>query len=136
VALIVDTSVFVEAERRGADLSEIVTLVPDDESLAVPAIVIAELLVGVHLGQPESRRREREEFIARISSQFPVLSFDVGVAAVYSELWATLRRAGGLIPPHDLMIGATALHYGAELLTHNLRDFQRIPGVQTREPGW
>lgn len=136
MAFIVDTSVFVEAERRGLGLSAIVALVPEEEQLAVPAIVVAELLVGVHLGEPLARRLEREDFIARILEELPVLDFDTGVASVYSGMWAGLRRAGSIIPPHDLMIGATAVHYDYDVLTQNTRHFIRIPGVRIREPAW
>jgi predicted nucleic acid-binding protein len=47
-----------------------------------------------------------------------------------------LRRAGNLIAPHDLMIGATALLHGYDVLTHNVRDFDRLPGLKVRLPGW
>jgi predicted nucleic acid-binding protein len=128
--------VFIEAERRGLELSAIVKSVPEEEQLAVPAIVIAEFLVGVHLGDPLNRRLEREEFVNRILEESPVLDFDTGVAFVYSQLWAGLRRTGNSVAPHDLMIGATALQHGCRVLTHNLRDFNRIPGVQVTEPVW
>ncbi|HEX4809940.1 MAG TPA: type II toxin-antitoxin system VapC family toxin [Bryobacteraceae bacterium] len=39
------------------------------------------------------------------------------------------RRAGRLIPFADLLIGATALHFGYVLGTRNLRHFQMIPGL-------
>jgi tRNA(fMet)-specific endonuclease VapC len=136
VGLIVDTSVFIEAERRSLALATIAHLAAPGETLAVAAITIAELLLGVHLGQPSYRRAEREAFVGKVIEEFQVLPFDVEVAAMYSDRWAALRRMGSIIPPHDLLIGATALYHGFDVLTHNVRDFDRIPGLTVRTPAW
>lgn len=136
MALIVDTSVIIEAERRRLSISAIVDLVPPAEVLAAPAMVIAELLVGIHLAEPLARRIERQRFVDQILERFLVLDFNLAIASVYSELWAGLRRTGNMISPHDLMIGATAVHYDYEVLTQNRRDFDRIPGVRIRQPAW
>ena len=130
MALIIDSSVFIDAERRHLDLADIVSSLPLDELLAIAAISVAELMVGAHLGSPRSRRREREEFVQKVVEALPVLPFDLQVAAKYAETWATLRRQGLTVAPHDLMIGSTALHHGYGVLTHNLRDFERIPGLR------
>ncbi len=37
---------------------------------------------------------------------------------------------------HDLLIAATALAYGHSILTHNLREFRRVPGLDVRQPRW
>jgi predicted nucleic acid-binding protein len=37
---------------------------------------------------------------------------------------------------HDPLIAATALAYGHAVLTQNLREFQRVPGLLVREPSW
>ena len=136
MALLIDSSIFIEAERRQLDLPAIVELAPSGEPLAVAAVTVSELLVGVRLALPAARQVEREAFVERITEEFPILSFDLDVARVYAEVWASLRLAGNVIPPHDLMIGATALTNGFDVLTHNVRDFSRIPGLRVREPGW
>lgn len=136
MALLVDSSVFVEAERRRLDLPAIVDLAREEEPLAISAITVAELRLGVLLGEPETRRQERETFVNRIVNDFPILGVDLAVAELYSWVWARLRREGNLIAPHDLLIGATALHHGFDVLTHNSRDFERVPGLTVRQPGW
>jgi len=44
--------------------------------------------------------------------------------------------AGGTAGPLDLMIGATALAHGYAVLTDNLRDFRRIPGLVVEKARW
>lgn len=136
MGLLVDTSVFVEAERRRLALPTIVELASAEEPIAVAAVTIAELLVGVHLGRPQARRLQRQAFIAQVIRDFPVLPFGIEVARTYAQVWADLRRSGNVIPPHDLMIACTAACHGLEVLTHNLREFQRIPGLTLRAPNW
>lgn len=40
------------------------------------------------------------------------------------------RSRGITIPSMDLLIGATALEISYSVLTANVRDFQRIPGLR------
>jgi predicted nucleic acid-binding protein len=57
------------------------------------------------------------------------VDFDLGVARVYAELWATLERGGTKVSAHDLVIGATAVSRGDTVLTRNRRDFGKVPGL-------
>jgi tRNA(fMet)-specific endonuclease VapC len=41
-----------------------------------------------------------------------------------------LERAGLVIGPHDLQIAAIALNHDLTLVTHNTREFSRIPGLR------
>ncbi|MBI2767633.1 MAG: PIN domain-containing protein [Chloroflexi bacterium] len=136
MAVLVDSSVFIEAERREFSLDEIFALVRPGESMAVSAIGAAELLFGFHLGAPAQRRLQRSAFADSVFEQFEILAFDIVVARRYAELWAHLRSKGTMIGLHDLMIGATALANGFDVLTHNVRDFERIPGLTVRRPDW
>ena len=63
-------------------------------------------------------------------SAYHSLTLDDPVMERFAELRAFLRRRGQLIPDFDLLIAATALHYGLTLLTFNRRDFERIPELQ------
>ena len=60
---------------------------------------------------------------------FPVVSFDREVA----ELWGTLRRVlrtrGFQIGQNDLWIACTALRHGLPVVTRNVREFSRVPGL-------
>ena len=41
-----------------------------------------------------------------------------------------LESAGTPIGPHDTLIAATALRHQATLVTRNVREFARVPGLQ------
>ncbi|MCE7983096.1 MAG: type II toxin-antitoxin system VapC family toxin [Caldilinea sp. CFX5] len=55
----------------------------------------------------------------------PVLPFDEAAAAVFQQLTAAKLRIG----TQDLLIASIALANEMSLLTRNLRDFQRVPGL-------
>lgn len=135
MALIVDSSVFVALERRRLRL-EGLPLEDPDEPIAVAAITASELLVGVHRADTPERRLRREAFVEAVLELVPVLPLDLRVARTHALLWAQLRRTGQVIGVHDLLIAATAIAHGRALLTENLRDFERVPGLAVRQPHW
>jgi len=127
VGLVVDTSAFVALERsaRGWDQA----LGPlAQEPAVLPAIVYAELLVGVHLAgsrpRGASRRAKIDAFVARV----PIVEFGTEVAERWAELFSTLSRQGRLIPANDLAVAATALHLGFGVLV-GPRDEPRFRAV-------
>jgi tRNA(fMet)-specific endonuclease VapC len=70
-----------------------------------------------------------EAFFGNLAS----LSFDDLAAEVYGRVRAYLAQQGQLIGPNDLLIAATALAYGATLVTHNTREFGRVPRRQIED---
>ncbi len=47
----------------------------------------------------------------------------------YAEIRDTLERAGTPIGPNDLLIAAHARSLGLTLVTNNIREFSRVPGL-------
>lgn len=62
-------------------------------------------------------------------SRLPVMPFDEAALAVFQELKS--QRLG--VGTHDLRIAAIALAHGATVVTQNLRDFQRVPGLAVED---
>jgi tRNA(fMet)-specific endonuclease VapC len=124
----VDTSVFIELERRGLQPAGLNTAYPD-ASFAMSAITASELLVGVHRANSQERRRGREASVERLLQAIQVVSLDLRVARQHAVTWALLLRTGQVIKAHDLLIAATALAHGFTVLTRDLRDFPRVPGL-------
>ncbi len=58
-----------------------------------------------------------------------MLPFDSECALHAARIRATLDAVGTPIGPHDILIAATALRYGATLVTRNEREFSRVPGL-------
>ncbi len=49
---------------------------------------------------------------------------------VFGEIQAGLARHGQGLADADLQIAATAIHHGLEVVTGNVRHFERIPGIR------
>lgn len=92
-----------------------------DEPLFITFTVAGELAAG--LG-PEGRDRW-ERFIA----PFTVLGSSDDVCWVYGSVHRYLRTNGVLIGANDLWIAATAVAHGKALVTRNVGEFQRVPGL-------
>ncbi len=60
----------------------------------------------------------------------PVLAFDDACAEQAAVTRATLEAQGCLIGPTDTLIAATALRHGLALVTRNVREFSRVPGLR------
>lgn len=133
---VIDSDVLITLERSGLSPEETIVTIGETESVAISSITVSELLVGVHRAQSEERRLRRSAFVEAIVERVTVLPFDTRIARVHAEVWAQLAARGQRIGSHDLLIAATALTYGYSVLTYNLREFQRVPGLTVRQPAW
>lgn len=72
----------------------------------------------------------RQQGLAQLLGLVQVLDVDQQIA----ERWGTIRAAqldaGTLTPRVDLLIGATALVHNLTLVTHNVKDYVYVPGLQ------
>ena len=106
------------------------------ERFAISSVTAAELLVGVDRANSPQLREQRVRIVERVLSDLPVLPYDLPVARIHARLWAQLAMAGTIIGDRDLMIAATALTHGYDVLTHNVRHFARVPGLVVWQPDW
>lgn len=128
MGLIVDTNVLVSFERRGEtpDLSAL----SGGDDVYISAVTVSELLMGVCRADSESRRIRRTNFVEAVLATIPALSFDALVARIHAEIGAALVSQGRLIGAHDLIIAATARYFDFAVLTDNLHEFSRVPGLR------
>jgi len=68
--------------------------------------------------------------VETLLSNVLVLAFDDSVARVAAKVRAGLEEVGRPIGPHDILIAATALAAQAVLVTRNVREFSRVPGLR------
>lgn len=124
----VDTNVFIYFEKEGVDID----LSPWDQSgeRYASVVTISELLMGVHRANSEERRRKRSAFVETVISGVEVLDFTIGCARLHAELSAALAKSGQMIGLHDMIIAATACHHGLAILTDNVGEFSRVPGLR------
>ena len=123
--LILDTSSLIEAERGEGDLLESLN---DIDDVAISAITVAELRVGIGLTKGR-RRANRELFVASVLDAISIESYDLEVAEAHAQLMVHVRRAGTPRGAHDLIIAATALARDREVVTLDRRGFADLPGV-------
>ena len=98
------------------------------EQICISAITLAELYYGVEKSSRRSQNLQAvEQFVARLEA----LPFSVEAAAHYGQVRAELERDGKPAGPHDMLIGAHARSAGLIVVTNNLREFERIPGLRT-----
>ena len=130
---LIDTNVWIEAARGRISLDDFFGLHQDDE-FALSVITASELLHGIHRAVNPLIREKRQSFVNEILRRIPVMAFDLPVARVHAALWAECAQRGEIPGSHDLIIAATALHCRHAVVTFNLRDFQRIPGLNAFSP--
>ncbi len=92
------------------------------------AVVIGELYKGAYRSQFRDRHISNIE--KRVLPAVTVMPYDVGTAKVFGKIQAILEERGLLLPDADLQIAATALYHNLELVTGNLRHFERISDLR------
>ena len=97
------------------------------EQLCISSITLGEL----HYGAEKSARRVEnlaaiESFVGRLE----VLAFGDKAAGHYGQVRAELERAGAPCGPHDMQIGGHARSEGLIVVTNNMREFVRMPGLR------
>ena len=112
MGLLIDTSAVVALERGASNWEDALS----EEPVAVPAIVYAELLVGVRLADTPERAASRQKKIDALIARAPVIEFGSEAAERWAHVFADLRRAGTVIPSNDLVVAATALNVGFGVL--------------------
>jgi tRNA(fMet)-specific endonuclease VapC len=131
MAVLIDTTVLVDAERRGRALDDVV----GDQERGISAITASELLHGVHRAEEGSVRARRSAFVEHVISAMEPLPITTAIARAHAAVWAELEKDGNMIGAHDLWIAATALSHGMEVATANAKDFERVPGLTVVVPG-
>ena len=94
-------------------------------TLALPAVVVFELRYGLLRA---GRLRQLVAFEAVVAS-LAQLDFDAEAADHAARIRLALEAAGTPIGLADLLIAATARRHGCTLVTHNTREFSRVPGL-------
>ena len=125
--LLLDTTFLIDAERQGLDLDD---AIDDDDDVAIAAVTVAELLVGVKLASGK-RRDDRQAYVEDVIRSLPIIAYDVGVAVEHAELLAAVRKDGRPRGAHDLLIAATARATDRTIVSSDPRAFADLPGVAT-----
>ncbi|HSF16336.1 MAG TPA: type II toxin-antitoxin system VapC family toxin [Vicinamibacteria bacterium] len=107
--------------RASALLREI-----EEEEFAASVHVLCELHAGVELSKNPDEERERVELLCQ---GFTIVCPSTRFSLVYGELLASLERKGERIGVMDLLIATSAVIDKSALVTANLSEFRRVPGL-------
>lgn len=96
------------------------------DGVAISIITLTEVYEGIYYGHnPTYYERTFRRFLRGVR----VLGINRSIAYHSAHIRGDLRARGLLIPPADIFIAATALHYKLTLITRNRKDYQRISGI-------
>lgn len=127
--IVVDTSVLSQVFRRASSPAPSTLahafrrLVEEDAPLAIPGVVLQELLSGVKTARAFAA-------LEGALAGFPLLRADRAAHRLAAEVRNSCRRAGVAAASFDCLIAAQAINADADLWTLD-RDFERIAGVTT-----
>ncbi|MDR2093506.1 MAG: type II toxin-antitoxin system VapC family toxin [Azoarcus sp.] len=93
--------------------------------IGISRITGAELAYGVEKSGSARNRQALEKFLAPLE----IMAFDSDAMRQYGQLRARPEKQGTPIEPPDMLIAAHAMALGSILVTDNLREFERIPGL-------
>ena len=93
---------------------------------SISVVVLGELERGVVRSRRRAFNRQRlNEFLAAVA----IIDLDAAAARRYAALRTYLEARGQSVGPNDFWIAAHALARGATLVTNNLAEFRRVPGL-------
>ena len=124
---LLDTNIciYIKNHRPAEVLARFSKLPPG--KVAMPAITYGELCFGAEKSsKPKETRRILEHLIALI----PVLPLDAATSMHYGKIRQSLQASGKSIGNNDLWIAAHALAGKLILMTNNVAEFKRVPGLK------
>lgn len=125
--ILLDTNIciYIINQRPRSVLARFKTI--DENELGISVVTFAELQLGVEKSAAKAQNQKiLDEFVDRLM----ILDWDVAAAREYAHLKADLKQRGVLIGELDMQIAAHAKSRNDVLVTNNLREFNRVPGLK------
>lgn len=96
-------------------------------AIKISVITLFELWTGVHkCSQPAKELQKLNHFLIGTTT----MAMDAADARRAAKIRAHLESNGQVIGPYDLLIAAQALEHGMMVVTRNVREFARMPGLK------
>lgn len=120
---LLDTNVCIDLLRAKA----VGKRLPPYDRCRLPAVVAAELWTGVNKSADLAKQTQK---LSAFLELFDIVPFDGEAARHYGEIRSHLEKQGTPIGSLDQLIAAQARSAGATLLTSNMQEFKRVPGLK------
>ena len=102
---------------------------PSDLSLST--VTLAEIYYGIE--KSPVKKKERRLKIEHIKSELDIYPFNEQAAVKYGTIRAALEKRGKPISERDTQIAAIALANKLSIVTHNTKEFSRIPKLKVED---
>jgi predicted nucleic acid-binding protein len=122
MGVVLDTSVFIDAERKHFTVAD----------LALTTVSVAELEHRIWRAKEIEHEQKRRKFLEDLLAAVPAYPLTTEVARHAGRIDAACRKTGVVVGFQDLVIGATALEFGYSILTLNVRHFEMIPNLEVK----
>lgn len=132
MGLILDSSVLIAAERRGQNARQMLVAIArttGNTEIALSVVTLIELAHGAARADNAQRRQTRQQFMHELLTALPIHPLTIPIALRVGQIDGENQAKGIRRPLADLVIGVTALEFGYDVATGNLRHFQKIPGL-------
>jgi len=132
MGLILDTGVFVIGERRGLQVSVLLSNLRqqfNEPAMDISVISIAEMTHGIYRAISPERSKAREVFVEAIFDLLTIHSLTPALARLVGRIEGEQAAIGNTVAFEDLVIGVTALSLNFSVLTANPKHFALIPNL-------
>lgn len=102
----------------------------DPSELFISSITVFELTYGAEKSKWGEKNRQK---LAMFLAPFTILPFDSEDAMVAGRIRGALEQHGTPIGPYDVQIAAQALAKGLTVLTHDMKEFQRVLDIKVED---
>lgn len=121
---LLDTDIIVNHLRGKRAMN--VSFIQEGSSISI--ITYGELTYGAYKStRPEINLSKIEEMLTDLGIQ--IISLDEKIMEIYGKLKAELEKKGNRLDEFDLLIASTALNHNLNLVTGNIKHFERIPSL-------
>lgn len=121
-----DTNIVIYTmKNRPAELKEAFNA--KEGQLCISSVTFMELIYGA---EKSSNPAKNTQSIEAFSARLEVLDYDAAAAQHTGQIRAELARKGCPIGPYGQMIAGHARSSGLILVSNNVREFERVPGLR------
>lgn len=114
-------------QGQGSVVARVQAMSPNQ--IVLPSVVVHE----VNFGLRRAGRRDSLDAFSKMVQASGVLDFDAEAADHAARIRLALEAAGTSFGGPDLLIAATARRHGCTLVTHNTRQFSRVPELKLED---
>ena len=122
---LLDTNTWIEFFHKRHGVADHINVLPTT-SLAASEVTIAELIFGAVNSSDYQRHIKEPQWLQETIQIYPISE----VLNDYAEIRYELKKMKLVVEDFDILIGATALHYGLTVVTDNVKHFEPMPGIK------